>query len=93
MAWTADRSPEPGIRLHFATSGSRFASPRVATPDGLRVSAGFFEVPTAGFSAGGHLYVVRTTDHRHEAGREVMGRSVLTRAVNGDPPDPTTERS
>ena len=87
VAWTTDRSPEPGIRLHFATSGSRFASPRVATPDGRRVSTGFFEVPTAGFSANGHLYVVRTTDHRHEGGREVMGRSVLTRAVGGDPTD------
>jgi hypothetical protein len=87
VAWTTDRSAEPGIRLQFATSGGRFASPRVATPHGRRVSAGFFEVPTAGFSANGHLYVVRTTDHRREAGREVMGRSVLTRAVNGDPTD------
>ena len=38
-----------------------------------------------GFSAGGHMYVFRTTEHYREAGREVMGRSVLTRAVNGDP--------
>lgn len=87
VAWTTDRDPEPGIRLHFATAGSRFTSPRVRRADGRRVSSGFFEVPTAGFSANGHMYVVRTTDHHQEAGREVMGRSVLTRAVNGDPTD------
>ena len=33
------------------------------------------------------MYVFRTTEHYREAGREVMGRSVLTRAVNGDPTD------
>src|SRR4051812_49869647 len=27
VAWTADRNPEPGIRLQFATSGGRLASP------------------------------------------------------------------
>ena len=87
VAWTTDTSPEPGVRLNFATSGGRFACPRVRTAAGRRVSTGFFEVPTAGFSANGHMYVVRTTDHHREAGREVMGRSVLTRAVNGDPTD------
>jgi uncharacterized protein DUF4185 len=85
VAWTTDRFPEPGVRLHFASSGGRFTCPRVSTADGRRVSSRFFEVPTAGFSANGHMYVVRTTDHYREAGREVMGRSVLTRAVNGDP--------
>ena len=33
----------------------------------------------------GTCNVFRTTEHYREAGREVMGRSVLTRAVNGDP--------
>ena len=31
------------------------------------------------------MYLLRTTEHYREAGRKVMGRSVLTRAVNGDP--------
>jgi hypothetical protein len=83
VAWTTDRSPEPGITLHFWSSGDRFACPRVSTPDGSRVSTGFFEVPLDGFSADGHMYVFRSTGHY----REVMGRSVLTRAVNGDPTD------
>jgi hypothetical protein len=85
VAWTTDRTPEPGIRLHVASSGSRFVPPRVSTPDGRRVSTRFFEVPLDGFSAAGHMYVFRSTEHYREAGREVMGRSVLTRAVNGDP--------
>jgi hypothetical protein len=57
----------------------------VSTVDGRSLSTGAFEVPVDGFSADGHMYVFRTTDHYREAGREVMGRSVLTRAVNGDP--------
>jgi Domain of unknown function (DUF4185) len=85
VAWTTDRSPEPGIDLTFVSSGSRFVSPRVTTAAGRRVSTRAFEVPLDGFSAGGHMYVFRTTDHYREAGREVMGRSVLTRAVDGDP--------
>ena len=85
VAWTTDRRPEPGIGLTFVSSGSRFVSPRVSTSDGRVVSTGAFEVPVAGFSANGHMYVFRSTDHYREAGWEVMGRSVLTRAVNGDP--------
>ena len=84
-AWTTDRSPEPGITLRFPSSGGRFTSPCVSTGDGRPVSARYFEVPTDGFSANGRMYVFRTTDHYREAGREVMGRAVLTRAVNGDP--------
>lgn len=91
VAWSTDRSPEPGITLEFAASaagsGSRFACPRVTTSDGRRVSTRFFEVPLDGFSAHGHMYVFRSTGHYREAGREVMGRSVLTRAVDGDPTD------
>ena len=85
VAWTTDRSPEPGIRLTFASLGSRFACPRVARPGGAPVSTRAFEVPLDGFSANGHMYVFRSTEHYREAGREVMGRSVLTRAVGGDP--------
>jgi hypothetical protein len=85
VAWTTDRSPEPGIRLTFVSSGSRFACPRVTAADGRRLSTRHFEVPLDGFSANGHLYVFRSTEHYREAGREVMGRSVLTRAVGGDP--------
>jgi Domain of unknown function (DUF4185) len=85
VAWTVDRTPEPGVRLHFLASGSRFTCPRVSTPDGRSVSTRAFEVPLDGFSANGHMYVFRSTDHYREGGREVMGRSVLTRAVNGDP--------
>jgi len=87
VAWTTDRTPEPGIGLEFVSAGSRFVRPRVSTPDGRPVSTTFFEVPLDGFSAGGHMYVFRTTEHYREAGREVMGRSILTRAVNGDPTD------
>jgi hypothetical protein len=88
VAWTTDRSPEPGITLEFAVSGeNRFACPRVTTEDGRRLSTSYFEVPLDGFSAGGNMYVFRTTGHYREAGREVMGRSVLTRAIDGDPTD------
>ena len=87
VAWTTDRTPEPGITLHFAASGSRFASPRVTMSEGRPVSTRFFEVPLDGFSADGNMYVFRSTEHYREAGREVMGRSILARAVNGDPTD------
>ncbi|MDT0349058.1 DUF4185 domain-containing protein [Pseudonocardia charpentierae] len=87
VAWTTDPTPEPGIGLEFVSADSRFVRPRVSTPDGRPVSTTFFEVPLDGFSAGGHMYVFRTTEHYREAGREVMGRSILTRAVNGDPTD------
>ena len=71
-----DRStPEPGIGLEFLSADSHFVRPRVSTPDGRSVSTRFFEVPLDGFSAGGHMYVFRTTEHYREAGREVMGRS------------------
>jgi hypothetical protein len=59
--------------------------PRVTTADGRPVSTRAFEVPLDGFSADGRMYVFRSTEHYREAGREVMGRSVLTRAVDGDP--------
>ena len=85
VAWTTDRSPEPGVHLTFVASGGRFRSPRVTTADGRRLSTRAFEIPLDGFSAHGHMYVFRTTDHHRAAGREVMGRSVLTRAVDGDP--------
>jgi Domain of unknown function (DUF4185) len=85
VAWTTDRSPEPGIRLTFVSCGSRFVPPRVATCDGRALSTRAFEVPLDGFSANGHMYVFRSTEHYREAGREVMGRSVLTRAAHGDP--------
>jgi hypothetical protein len=85
VAWTTDRTPEPGIGLHFVSSGSRFTSPRVTTLDGRSLSTRAFEVPLAGFSAHGRMYIFRSTDHRRAGGREVMGRSILTRAVNGDP--------
>jgi hypothetical protein len=85
VAWTTDRTPEPGIGLEFVSAGRRFAPSRVSASDGRPVSTTFFEVPLDGFSAGGHMYVFRTTEHYREAGREVMGRSILTRAVDGDP--------
>jgi hypothetical protein len=87
VAWTTDRTPEPGIDLTFVSADSRFISPRVSAPDGRLLSTRAFEVPLAGFSTNGHMYVFRSTDHYREGGREVMGRSVLTRAVNGDPTD------
>jgi hypothetical protein len=87
VAWTTDRQPEPGIGLHFVSRGSRFISPRVSTADGGQVSTRAFEVPLDGFSANGHMYVFRSTEHYRECGREVMGRSVLTRAVDGNPTD------
>ena len=87
FAWTTDSTPEPGIGSQFLSADSHFVRPRVSTAEGRSVSTRFFEVPLDGFSAGGHMYVFRTTEHYREAGREVMGRSVLTRAVNGDPTD------
>src|SRR3954447_7687782 len=57
VAWTTDRTPEPGIRLTFVSSGSRFVCPRGSTSDGRLLSTGAFEVPVAGFSATGQMYV------------------------------------
>src|SRR6476469_4866708 len=87
VAWTTDPTPEPGIGLEFVSAGSRFLRPRVSTPDGRPVSTTFFEVPLDGFSACGYMNDSPTTENYREAGREVMGRSILTRAVNGDPTD------
>ena len=52
---------------------------------GVRCPRGRSRCHSTGSALGGHMYVFRTTEHYREAGREVMGRSILTRAVNGDP--------
>src|SRR5690349_23347447 len=44
VAWTTDRTPEPGIGLQFVSAGSRFVVPRVTTSDGRAVSTRAFEV-------------------------------------------------
>lgn len=76
IAWTTDTAPED-LSLTFVTAkDGAYRSPKVQ-----RTSLGPFEVPTTGFSHGGLLYAVFTTDHFVEDGKDLMGQSVLASAA------------
>jgi Domain of unknown function (DUF4185) len=68
VASTADTQPEPGIHFEFVNDGSRYRSPRLIGADGMPLSVGAFEVPIAGFSSGGQMYIFYSTDHFDETG-------------------------
>lgn len=79
IAFSSDTNPDDGLKLDFVTA-----------PDGKYkavqipgVSLAGFEVPNGGFSAGGHLYGIYTTDHKFETQGVVMSRSVLARSDDG----------
>ena len=74
VAFTTDADPEQGVHLEFLNTGGRFVCPRVDLPGGGQLSTGAFEVPVAGFSARGTMYVLYSTDHYQEHGQDLMGR-------------------
>ncbi len=71
IATTDASDPEGGVRLDFLMSGSDYLT---IQPPGI--SMGAFEVPVAGISLGGQVYVVVSTNHSE--GR-ATDRSVLTK--------------
>lgn len=87
VAWTTATAPEPGIQLEFVADDGRYRSPRLLGPEGRALSTGAFEVPIAGVSAAGQMYVFHSTDHLREGGKDYMGRTVLAVAQDGDPTD------
>jgi hypothetical protein len=68
---TAASDPESGVRLDFLTSGSDYLT---IQPPGI--SMGPFEVPVAGISLGGQMYVAVSTNHSDDRSTD---RSVLTK--------------
>jgi hypothetical protein len=87
VAFSSDTDPEQGVHLEFVNTDGRFVCPRVTVPGDGQLSAGAFEVPLAGFSARGTMYVLYSMDHYRAHGQDRMGRSVLTRAAGDDPTD------
>ncbi len=74
IATTDARDPEAGVTLDFLTSsGNTYLA---IEPPG--VSMGILEVPVAGISLGGQMYVVVSTNHREKAATD---RSVLTKFI------------
>jgi hypothetical protein len=71
IATTHVIDPEQGVRLDFLMAGRDYLT---IQPPGI--SMGAFEVPVAGVSLGGQMYVVVSTDHSPDRGTD---RSVLTR--------------
>jgi Domain of unknown function (DUF4185) len=85
VAWTDSTHPEPGVRLHFVNNAGVYRSPRVIGANGAQLRTGCLEVPIAGFSAGGQMFVFYSTDAFVENDHGLMGRTVLCRAEGGDP--------
>ncbi|AIE83730.1 DUF4185 domain-containing protein [Fimbriimonas ginsengisoli] len=79
IAFSDDRNPDDGLTLDFVTA----ADGKYKAVDIPGVSLKGFEVPNGGFSAGGHMYGIYTTDHTHVPAGEIMGRSVLGRSDDG----------
>lgn len=71
IATTDARDPEAGVRLDFLTGTGGYLT---IQPPGI--SMGAFEVPVAGISLGGRMYVAVSTDHSTDRSTD---RSVLTR--------------
>jgi hypothetical protein len=71
IATTDATDPESGVRLDFLTSGSDYLT---IQPPGI--SMGAFEVPVAGLSLGGQVYVAVSTNHSEDRSTD---RSVLTK--------------
>jgi hypothetical protein len=71
IATTDARDPEAGVRLDFLTSGNDYLT---IQPPGI--SMGPFEVPVAGLSMNGQMYVAVSTNHSDDRSTD---RSVLTK--------------
>jgi hypothetical protein len=71
IATTDATDPEQGVRLDFLMAGRDYLT---IQPPGISMSA--FEVPVAGVSLGGQMYVVVSTNHSQDGSTD---RSVLTR--------------
>ena len=71
IATTDAADPEQGVRLDFLMAGRDYLT---IQPPGI--SMGAFEVPVAGMSLGGQMYVAVSTDHSQDRSTD---RSVLTR--------------
>ena len=71
IATTDATDPEQGVRLDFLMAGRDYLT---IQPPGI--SMGAFEVPVAGLSLGGQMYVAVSTDHSPDRSTD---RSVLTR--------------
>jgi hypothetical protein len=71
IATTDATDPESGVRLDFLKSGSDYLT---IQPPGI--SMGAFEVPVAGISLGGQVYVAVSTNHSEDRSTD---RSVLTK--------------
>ncbi len=71
IATTEARVAERGVRLDFLTVGKDYLT---IQPPGIRM--GPFEVPVAGISLGGQMYVVASTNHSPDRSTD---RSVLTK--------------
>jgi hypothetical protein len=71
IATTDATDPEQGVRLDFLMAGRDYLT---IQPPGI--SMGPFEVPVAGTSLGGQMYVAVSTDHSQDRSTD---RSVLTR--------------
>jgi Domain of unknown function (DUF4185) len=71
IATTDADDPESGVRLDFLKSGSDYLT---IQPPGI--SMGAFEVPVAGISLGGQVYIAVSTNHSVDRSTD---RSVLTK--------------
>jgi hypothetical protein len=71
IATTDAEDPERGVRLDFLKSGSDYLT---IQPPGI--SMGAFEVPVAGISLGGQVYIAVSTNHSEDRSTD---RSVLTK--------------
>ena len=71
IATTDATDPESGVRLDFLKAGSDYLT---IQPPGI--SMGAFEVPVAGISLGGQVYVAVSTNHSEDRSTD---RSVLTK--------------
>lgn len=71
IATTDATDPEKGVRLEFLMSGRNYLA---IQPPGI--SMGPFEVPAAGISLGGKIYVAVSTNHSEDRSSD---RSVLTK--------------
>jgi hypothetical protein len=71
IASTDAVDPEGGVRLDFLKSGNDYLT---IQPPGI--SMGAFEVPVAGISLAGHVYVAVSTNHSEDRSTD---RSVLTK--------------
>ncbi|WP_314249869.1 DUF4185 domain-containing protein [Streptomyces kutzneri] len=88
VAWSTSAFPEPGVDLTFVSQAgpsgqSVYRPPRLIGQNGIPLSTGGFEVPIAGFSSNGKMYVFHTTGSIDDNSI----RSVLALARNGDPTD------